>query len=66
MARQVNHDVRNGLTPLRNVIRHLAEVDLFDGHRFLGDVFAADGFGGQFLNALRTVRKFLEDEGEEF
>ncbi len=26
MARQVNHDIRNGLTPLRNVLRHLGEV----------------------------------------
>ncbi len=26
VARQVNHDVRNGLTPLRNVLRHLEEV----------------------------------------
>lgn len=26
IARQVNHDVRNGLTPLRHVVRHLAEV----------------------------------------
>lgn len=26
VARQVNHDVRNGLTPLRNVLRHLGEV----------------------------------------
>jgi len=26
VARQVNHDVRNGLTPLRHVVRHLAEV----------------------------------------
>jgi signal transduction histidine kinase len=26
MARQVNHDIRNGITPLRNVLRHLAEV----------------------------------------
>ncbi len=26
MARQVNHDIRNGLTPLRNVMRHLTEV----------------------------------------
>jgi len=26
VARQVNHDVRNGLTPLRNVLRHLSEV----------------------------------------
>ncbi len=26
IARQVNHDVRNGLTPLRHVVRHLSEV----------------------------------------
>ncbi len=26
LARQINHDIRNGLTPLRNVFRHLIEV----------------------------------------
>jgi signal transduction histidine kinase len=26
LARQVNHDVRNGLTPIRNVVQHLSEV----------------------------------------
>src|SRR6185503_7273294 len=26
MARQVNHDIKNGLVPIRNVLRHLAEV----------------------------------------
>lgn len=26
IARQVNHDLRNGLTPLRNVFRHLVQV----------------------------------------
>jgi signal transduction histidine kinase len=26
MARQVNHDIRNGITPLRNVLRHLSQV----------------------------------------
>jgi signal transduction histidine kinase len=26
MARQVNHDIKNGLTPIRNVVRHLAQV----------------------------------------
>ncbi len=26
IARQVNHDIRNGLAPLRNVLRHLEEV----------------------------------------
>jgi signal transduction histidine kinase len=26
LARQVNHDIKNGLIPIRNVVRHLAEV----------------------------------------
>lgn len=26
MARQVNHDIKNGLTPIRNVFRHLAQT----------------------------------------
>ena len=26
VARQVNHDIRNGITPLRNVLRHMAQV----------------------------------------
>jgi len=26
MARQVNHDIRNGITPLRNVVQHLSQV----------------------------------------
>jgi signal transduction histidine kinase len=26
LARQINHDVKNGLIPLRNVLRHLAQV----------------------------------------
>jgi signal transduction histidine kinase len=38
VARQVNHDVRNGLTPLRNVIRHLAEVARNEPGR-LGEIF---------------------------
>jgi signal transduction histidine kinase len=28
MARQVNHDIKNGLVPIRNVLRHLAEVQV--------------------------------------
>jgi signal transduction histidine kinase len=30
MARQVNHDIKNGLIPLRNVMRHLAQVERDD------------------------------------
>ena len=30
LARQINHDVKNGLIPLRNVMRHLAQVERSD------------------------------------
>ena len=30
MARQVTHDIKNGLIPLRNVFRHLSQVDRHD------------------------------------
>ena len=30
LARQVNHDIKNGLIPLRNVMRHLSEVQRND------------------------------------
>jgi len=30
LARQVNHDIKNGLIPLRNVMRHLAQVERED------------------------------------
>jgi signal transduction histidine kinase len=30
LARQVNHDIKNGLIPLRNVMRHLSEVQRED------------------------------------
>ena len=30
LARQVNHDIKNGLIPLRNVMRHLAQVERDD------------------------------------
>jgi signal transduction histidine kinase len=32
VARQVNHDIRNGLAPLRQVIRHLTQVAETDPH----------------------------------
>jgi signal transduction histidine kinase len=39
MARQVNHDIKNGLIPIRNVLHHLADVQ--EGHPDqLGQVFA--------------------------
>ena len=39
LARQVNHDIKNGLIPLRNVMRHLAQVER-DDPRALPVVFA--------------------------
>jgi signal transduction histidine kinase len=39
LARQVNHDIKNGLIPLRNVMRHLAQVER-DDPRALAGVFA--------------------------
>jgi signal transduction histidine kinase len=39
LARQINHDVKNGLIPLRNVMRHLAQVER-DDPAALGAVFA--------------------------
>jgi len=38
LARQVNHDIKNGLTPIRNVIRHLAQLGRDEPAR-LPDVF---------------------------
>ena len=39
MARQVNHDVKNGLIPIRNVVQHLAQVQQHEPER-LAAVFA--------------------------
>lgn len=39
LARQVNHDVKNGLAPIRHVLRHLAQVERDDPAR-LATVFA--------------------------
>ncbi|MBN2071200.1 MAG: HAMP domain-containing histidine kinase [Candidatus Krumholzibacteriota bacterium] len=30
LARQVNHDIKNGLTPIRNIFRHLSEIEKSD------------------------------------
>lgn len=38
VARQVNHDLRNGITPVRNVVRHLDETAANDPDR-LAEVF---------------------------
>ena len=38
LARQVNHDIKNGLTPIRNVFRHLADLARDDPEK-LRDTF---------------------------
>jgi signal transduction histidine kinase len=39
LARQINHDIKNGLIPLRNVMRHLAQIE-GENPRALPTVFA--------------------------
>ena len=39
MARQVNHDIKNGLVPIRNVLRHLTQVQEQEPERLAG-IFA--------------------------
>ena len=36
LARQVNHDIKNALTPLRNVVRHMTEVASRDPDQLAG------------------------------
>jgi len=54
MARQVNHDIRNGLTPIRNVFRHLAQVARDDPAR-LPEIFVEREPG------LEAGMEYLED-----
>jgi len=39
LARQINHDIKNGLTPIRNVVRHLTQTQEREPER-LATVFA--------------------------
>jgi len=54
MARQVNHDIRNGLTPIRNVIRHLSQLSREEPDRIPG-VFA------EREETLRSSIEYLDD-----
>jgi signal transduction histidine kinase len=53
VARQVNHDIRNGLIPIRNVVRHLAQVQREDPAR-LPEVF------GERLGTIESSVHYLE------
>jgi len=50
VARQVNHDIRNGLTPVRNVLRHLDQVA----------ATAPETLAGVFREREPVLRKSLE------
>lgn len=54
LARQVNHDLRNGITPVRNVMRHLGETADQEPDQ-LGEVFA------RRRNTLDSSLAYLED-----
>jgi signal transduction histidine kinase len=55
MARQVNHDIKNGLIPIRNVVRHLGEVQEREPERLpaiFGERRATLESSIQFLDTL--------------
>jgi signal transduction histidine kinase len=54
VARQVNHDLRNGITPVRNVVRHLGETAERDPQR-LAEVFRSR------RGTLESSLAYLED-----
>ncbi len=54
LARQVNHDIKNGLTPIRNVFSHLDEISTGDPEAFR-DVF------DERKSTLESSISYLED-----
>jgi signal transduction histidine kinase len=54
MARQVNHDIKNGLIPIRNVVRHLTRVEETAPHE-LATVF------GQRRHTLEASVAYLDE-----
>jgi two-component system nitrogen regulation sensor histidine kinase NtrY len=54
LARQVNHDIKNGLTPIRNVFRHLAQLVRDEPER-LAEVF------GERRSTLESSISYLEE-----
>ena len=54
MARQVNHDMKNGLVPIRNVVRHLSQVQQMAPHD-LATVF------GERRSTLESSVAYLDE-----
>ncbi len=53
LARQVNHDIKNGLIPIRNVFRHLSEVAQDDPQQLAAVLRERDG-------TVRSAVEYLE------
>jgi len=54
LARQVNHDVKNGLTPIRHIFQHLSEINTDDPER-LPEIFR------ERIGALESSISYLEN-----
>ncbi len=59
VARQVNHDIRNGITPLRNVMRHLGQVANDEPHN-LSTIFQ------ERQGTLEDGLTYLEDLADHY
>ena len=57
IARQVNHDIKNGLAPIRNVLRHLAEVARDQPGELAGIYTARQGTLESSVDYLETLAR---------
>lgn len=57
LARQVNHDIKNGLTPIRNVLRHLSQVVVQDPALLPGVFEARKGTLESSVEYLETLAR---------
>jgi signal transduction histidine kinase len=55
VARQVNHDIKNGLAPIRNVVRHLAQVARDEPGELAGIFTARQGTLESSISYLETL-----------
>jgi signal transduction histidine kinase len=57
LARQVNHDIKNGLAPIRNVLRHFAEVAEREPDRLAGVFEERKGTLDSSVEYLETLAR---------
>jgi signal transduction histidine kinase len=57
LARQVNHDIKNGLAPIRNVLRHLAQVTEQEPDRLAGVFTERKGTLDSSIEYLDTLAR---------